>query len=90
MRHLPLAALVVIHQELSLVVGIDVYAVTTAVSAFFAGLAAGGFWFGRRADRASNPYRLYGLLEIGTAFSGVATTLALSRAHGTAPLSRPW
>jgi spermidine synthase len=67
-------------KELTLVVGIDVYAVTTAVSAFFAGLAAGGFWFGRRADRDPNPYRLYGVLEVATALSAVVATVALSRA----------
>jgi hypothetical protein len=39
-------------KQLSLVVGVDVYAVTIAVSAFFAGLAAGGLfvWPARRSD----------------------------------------
>ena len=36
-------------KQLSLVVGVDVYAVTTGVSAFFAGLALGGALFGRWA-----------------------------------------
>ena len=34
-------------KQLSLVVGVDVYAVTIAVSAFFAGLAAGSALLGR-------------------------------------------
>lgn len=34
-------------KQLSLVVGIEVYAVTTGISAFFAGLALGSFLFGR-------------------------------------------
>ena len=65
-------------KQLSLVVGIDVYAVTTAVSAFFAGLALGSAWFGRKSDRAERPVLLYGLLELGIGLGGVATTLALA------------
>jgi spermidine synthase len=67
-------------KQLSLVVGVDVYAVTTAVSAFFVGLALGGALFGRWADRLARPCRLYALLELGVAVLGVATTLALGHA----------
>ena len=35
-------------KQLSLVVGVEVQAVTIGVSAFFAGLAVGGWLFGRR------------------------------------------
>ena len=38
-------------KQLTLVVGIDVYAVTTGVSGFFAGLALGSALFGRLADQ---------------------------------------
>jgi spermidine synthase len=65
-------------KQLSLVVGVDVYAVTTAVSAFFAGLATGGLIWGRRADASARPLRLYALLELGVALLGVGATLALS------------
>jgi hypothetical protein len=34
-------------KQLSLVVGVEVYAVTTGVAVFFVGLALGNFWFGR-------------------------------------------
>ncbi|MDJ0592058.1 MAG: fused MFS/spermidine synthase [Pleurocapsa sp. MO_226.B13] len=61
-------------KQLALVVGVDVYAVTIGVSAFFAGLALGNFWFGRRADRATNPWQLYVWLEIGIAVAGVGAT----------------
>jgi Sulfatase len=54
-------------KQLSLVVGVDVYAVTTGVSAFFAGLALGGALFGRWADRLARPFLLYALLELGVA-----------------------
>jgi spermidine synthase len=67
-------------RQLTRVVGVDVYAVTIGVSAFFAGLAVGGWLVGRRADRAPRPWRLYGRLELGIALSGAAATLALARA----------
>jgi len=70
-------------KQLTLIVGVDVYAVTVGVSAFFAGLALGGLSIGCWTDRAERPLRLYSALEIGVALAGVATTVAL--AH-TAPL----
>ena len=65
-------------KQLTLIVGVDVYAVTAGVSAFFAGLALGGLVLGRTADRAQRPLRLYAALEIGVAVAGVVTTLALA------------
>ena len=56
-------------KQLSLVVGVDVHAVTTGVSAFFAGLALGGVLFGRWADRLPRPFLLYAFLELGVAVS---------------------
>ena len=67
-------------KQLSLVVGVEIYAITTGISAFFAGLALGGWLFGRLADRVGNPWRLYALLELLVAVTAVATTLALARA----------
>jgi spermidine synthase len=67
-------------KQLTLVVGIDVYAVTAGVSAFFAGLAIGGLLLGRVADRSARPLHLYAALECGVAILAVATTLALSQA----------
>jgi MFS family permease len=66
-------------KQLSLVVGVDVYAVTIAVSAFFAGLAAGSALFGQLADRLVRPLRLYVLLELGVGILGILTTLALAK-----------
>jgi len=48
---------------LTLTFGNTVYAVTTLLSSFMGGLALGGYWFGRIADRAHFPLRLYGYLE---------------------------
>jgi spermidine synthase len=66
-------------KQLGRVVGVEVHAVSLALSAFFAGLALGGAAFGHLADRTLRPLRLYGGLEAGAAILGFATTLALSR-----------
>lgn len=65
-------------KQLSLVVGVEVYAITTGISAFFAGLALGGWLFGRWADRLHQPALLYAILEVLVAVLGVGATFALS------------
>lgn len=70
-------------KQLSLVVGVEVYAVTIAVSAFFAGLAIGGAWFGRTADHLQRPLRLYAWLEGVIALLGVVSTLLLAHSAAT-------
>ncbi|MBP0630166.1 fused MFS/spermidine synthase [Cupriavidus sp. AcVe19-1a] len=67
-------------KQLALVVGVDVHAITTAVGAFFAGLALGGWLFGRVADRHARPLRLYAWLEIAVLVLAIGATLALARA----------
>jgi spermidine synthase len=67
-------------KQLSLVVGVEVQAVTIGVSAFFAGLALGGWVFGRLADRSARPLRLYAGLELVSLILALAGTLGLSRA----------
>ena len=67
-------------KQLTLVVGVDVYAVTTGVSGFFAGLALGSALLGRVADRSRNPLRLYAGLEVGIAVLGIVSTLSLAAA----------
>jgi spermidine synthase len=49
---------------LGLVMGNTVYAVSTTLAAFMAGLALGSFFIGRTADRLERPGRFYGLLEV--------------------------
>jgi spermidine synthase len=65
--------------QLSRVVGVELHAVTIALSAFFAGLAIGGVVFGRLADRSARPLRLYAALEAGAAGLGLASTFLLAR-----------
>lgn len=62
-------------RSLSLVFGGTHLAVTVVLSTFMAGLAAGGHWIGRYADRLARPLRFYGILELGIALS--ATFVAL-------------
>ncbi|MDG9881842.1 fused MFS/spermidine synthase [Pseudomonas sp. GD04058] len=69
-------------KQLSLVVGVEVQAISAGISAFFAGLALGGWWLGRHADRLQRPVRLYALLELAVAVLGVAATLALGASAG--------
>jgi len=67
-------------RQLGLVVGVEVYSITVAVSAFFAGLALGGAVFGRIADKLHSPARLYAALEVAIALCAITTTLLLPRA----------
>jgi len=50
---------------LTLVFGSTVFAVTTVLTSFMAGLALGSFYFGRRADAQVRPLRTYAYLEAG-------------------------
>jgi spermidine synthase len=67
-------------RQLGLVVGVEVYSITLAIGAFFAGLGAGSAAFGRVSDRVSSPARLYAALEVAIAVSAVTTTLLLPHA----------
>jgi spermidine synthase len=49
---------------LSLTFGVTVYAASTVLAAFMAGLALGSFAAGRVADRARHPLRVFGAVEI--------------------------
>ncbi|MFJ4396764.1 fused MFS/spermidine synthase [Pseudomonas sp. NPDC089396] len=73
-------------KQLSLVVGVEVHAVATGISAFFAGLALGGLLFGRWADRLQRPVLLYVCLELAVAALGIGATLGL--AHAAGPFAR--
>lgn len=57
---------------MTFVFGISVYAVTTVLCSFMAGLALGSLFFGRLADRSSRLLLIYGLLEIGIGLFALA------------------
>jgi spermidine synthase len=58
-------------RSLSLVFGGTHLAVTTVLSVFMGGLAAGSYLIGKRVDAIKNPLRLYGHLELGIALFAV-------------------
>lgn len=58
-------------RQLSLVLSVTVYAVTTVLCAFMAGLALGASVGGPLADRVRSPLRAYGLVELALAASGL-------------------
>lgn len=61
---------------LTLVFGVTIYAVSTVLSAFMGGLALGGYFAGRIADRVERPLRLYGLIEVGIGLTALLTPAA--------------
>jgi spermidine synthase len=63
---------------LSLVFGVTVYAVSTVLASFFAGLALGSFVAGRLVDRARRPLQWYGVVEILVGVAALGTTAALA------------
>ena len=60
------------------VFGVSVYAVSTVLTAFMAGLAIGSFYFGRLADRHDNGLRIYAFLELGIGAFALLFPLILS------------
>ncbi len=62
---------------LGLVFGHTVFAITTVLAAFMAGLGLGSFLLGRSADRQARPLRIYGLLEIGIGLSCLAVPFVM-------------
>ncbi|HEX5066207.1 MAG TPA: fused MFS/spermidine synthase [Myxococcota bacterium] len=62
---------------LSLTLSITVYALTTVLCAFMAGLAVGAGLGARIADRVRLPLRAFGLAELGIAASGLAVPALL-------------
>jgi spermidine synthase len=63
-------------RQLVLVFGNTSQAVSTILTGFFGGLALGGWFGGRLADRVPRPLRLYGLLELVVVVIVVLTPLS--------------
>ena len=69
------------------VFGVTAHAVAAVLAAFLGGLALGGFFLGRVADRRADPLRFYGGLEIAiglAAVAGVALLQVLDPIHRAA------
>ncbi len=58
-------------RQLRLIFGASTAASAAVVAIFMAGLGAGGYYIGRRAEQSRNPLSLYGWLEVGVAASAV-------------------
>lgn len=68
---------------LGLVFGHTVFAITTVLAAFMAGLGLGSYLFGRVVDRQGHPLRLYGFLEAGIGVYALLIALLFSGAQAT-------
>jgi spermidine synthase len=67
---------------LTLVFGVTVFAVSTVLASFMAGLALGSFGAGKLADRFRNPLAVYGLAEILIGATALATPEAIGALQG--------
>ncbi|MFU8848542.1 MAG: fused MFS/spermidine synthase [Opitutales bacterium] len=65
-------------RQLSLLLGNTSQAASVTLTAFFAGLAAGNWWWGRRIHRCRNPMRLYAQLEFGIAATALTYFILLA------------
>lgn len=66
---------------LLLTFGNTVWAASTLLTTFMAGLAIGSWLFGRIADRTTSPLRFYGILEGFIGLYGIITPLIFSKLH---------
>lgn len=66
---------------LGLIFGHTVFAITTVLTAFMAGLGLGSYLFGKIADRSRNSLLLYGLLEGGIGLYALAIPFLLALAE---------
>jgi spermidine synthase len=64
-------------KQLAHIMGVTVYAITTVLASFMAGLALGSFLFGKWADRSKNPLLLYAILEAGIGIYALVMPLLL-------------
>jgi spermidine synthase len=63
-------------RQLGLLFGNTSHAAALTLAVFFAGLAAGGWFWGQRCRNISKPFRTYGWLEFGIAACGLAVFIA--------------
>jgi hypothetical protein len=64
-------------RRLSLTFGVTVYAASTVLAVFMAGLAIGSYIAGRVSDRVERPVRLFALVEVLIAITALITPYAL-------------
>ncbi len=70
-------------RQLTLIFGSTIFATSTVLTAFMAGLAFGSFYFGRKIDDSTqSPLRFYAILEVGIGVFCVAWPLILTVLSG--------
>jgi spermidine synthase len=77
-------------RALGLHFGTTTPAITSVVATFMAGIAAGNWLFGARADRSPRPFALYQQLELGIALTGLLVSLLVLRAGGWLDVLSRW
>ncbi len=73
-------------RELGLLFGNTAEAAATVIAVFFAGIAAGGVFWGRRVARHRRPLLTFGLLEIGVAVTALLHFVLVDAYHAVYPL----
>ncbi|QTN32577.1 fused MFS/spermidine synthase [Akkermansiaceae bacterium] len=73
--------------QLGLLFGNTAHAASVTLAAFFAGLGAGSWWFGKRVGASGNPLRLYAWLEIGIGLGALTYFLVLAALRALYPLA---
>ncbi|WP_290635031.1 fused MFS/spermidine synthase [Aquisalimonas sp.] len=68
-------------RELGLLFGNTAQAAALAIAIFFAGLAAGGWFWGRLAPRVRSPLKVFGLLELGVAATAAGHFVLIDLYH---------
>ncbi len=73
-------------RQTSLLCGSTAQATAVTLAVFFGGLAAGGWYWGKRCGKISNPLRTYAWLELGIGAAGILILLAPGVLHQVYPL----
>jgi spermidine synthase len=73
-------------RQFGLFFGNTSHAAALTLAAFFAGLAAGAWFWGRRSALFAKPLKTYAWLELGIAIGGVAVMVAPGLSHSLFPL----
>jgi spermidine synthase len=73
-------------RQFGLFFGSTSHAAALTLAAFFAGLAAGAWFWGRRSALFAKPLKTYAWLELGIAIGGVAVMVAPCLSHSLYPL----
>lgn len=72
-------------KQLGLLFGNTSHAAGATLAAFFAGLAVGSWFWGRRSARVGNPLRIYAGLELGIAITALLYFVVLRGYHAIYP-----